>query len=448
MVNELPNAAPAPMNPAPTTMNLPDPISLNKILFVAALAWATSAGAQDAVMAAPQSKLTAPLLRVSGPPDQSRPADPSGTIFQRGPFSLHPHLMARYIYGLGLPTNGGRHVASVITTQAPGLLVDIGKHWTLDYSPTWTSYTARALKDTVDQSFSLQGAGEVQGLAVNFSENYAKSSPILIETGGQTPQRTWATQLGASTRIGNKTTFQTSASLNERYGEIIPDTRDWATMNWLTMQYSTRTQIGLGLGAGYSDIVGQPDATNERYLGRFNWNPTDKLKLALDGGVEVRHSRAAAAKDRHNPILTASLAYQPFPTTTLTLASARTVATAYFQNQVVEGSSWNLGLSQRLLEHFYLSAGYSHQVNDFQAITTVAPIVLPENPPIEPLPNAPIISRPGRSDRTESFNARLTTQIFGHWTVAASYQRSNNRSSQKGFTFNTTQFGLEVGCRY
>lgn len=436
------------MNPAPNTMKLPAPTTLTKTLFIAALAWATSAGAQDAVMAAPQTKLTAPVLRVPGPPDQSRPEDPSGVIFQRGPFSLHPHLMARYIYGLGLPTNGGRHVASVINTLAPGLLVDMGKHWTLDYSPTWTSYTARALKDTVSQSFNLRGAGEVQGLAVNFSENYAKSSPILIETGGQTPQRNWATQLGASTRIGNKTTFQTSASLNERYGEIIPDTRDWSTMNWLTMQYSTRTQIGLGVGAGYSDIVSQPDATNERYMGRFNWSPTDKLKLTVDGGVEARHSRASAAKDRRNPILTASLAYQPYPTTTIILASARTVTTAYFQNQLMKGANWNLNLEQRLLAHFYLSAGYTHQVNDFQSITTVAPIVLPEIPPVDPMPNAPLISRPGRSDRTESFNARLTTQLFGHWTVAASYQKSNNRSSEKGFTFNTTQFGLEVGCRF
>ena len=81
-------------------------------LTIGVLTWTTGTLAQDAVMAAPETKLTAPVLRNSAPAPQSQPADPSGAFFSLGPVSLHPHLLARYMYGMGLPTTDGRRVAS------------------------------------------------------------------------------------------------------------------------------------------------------------------------------------------------------------------------------------------------------------------------------------------------------------------------------------------------
>jgi hypothetical protein len=344
-----------------------------------------------------------------------------------------------------MPAPGGRHVASMIYTTAPGLGVDLGSRWTFDYTPLWTTYTARALEDTLDHSAQLSGVQRVGEWALQFSENYALSTPILFETGQQTKQTTWGTQLSASRTIGTKLAISSSASLNERYGESFPDTRDWSTMHWLTLRSGKQFETGLGFGAGYTDIVARPDGTNERYLGRINWNPTDKLKVALDGGLEVRHSRAAGAEDMRNPILNATLSYQPFTTTSVNLGAARTVTSSYFDRQVTVGSSWNIGLQQRLLGHFYLNAGYSQQDNSFDAgTTTLVPVVLPDAPPLDPV----IISQPGRSDRTEVISGSLTLQLFKRLGLSVTYQRSKNQSSQSAFGFTTTQYGFEVSCRY
>ena len=404
---------------------------------------------QEAVMTTPENAVVAPALRDPGAVSQSTPATLAGAFFTFGALSLHPHLVVRSVYGLGLPTEGGRHVASMINTQAPGLTVDAGRHWTIDYTPTWTTYTARALKDTVDHSASLQGTGKVQDWAVTWTEIYNASSPILIETGAQTAQRTWSSQLGASRGFSSGLTFSTNESLNERYAEISPDTRDWATMNWLTVRSAKRLEAGLGLGAGYSEIVGRPDGTNERYMGRLNWSPTDKLSIGVDGGMEARHSRASGSKDMRNPLLNGSLIYRPFLTTTLSVTAAKFVTNSYFDNQVSKGTSWNVTAQQRLLRHLYFSASYSRQRTEFESVTTFVPVlVIPEDPSTDPTVERLPISLPGRSDHTDSFNARLTTTLLKRLTLGVSCSRSRNRSSQTGFTFTTTQYGLELAYRY
>ena len=417
--------------------------ALRWVLAFAALVLTPRIMAQEAVVSTAEAELTAPVLRESLPQTQSKPTEPTGALFRWGPVNLHPHLLGRAVYGLGLPSKDGRHVASMIYTMAPGLQMDLGQSLSFDYTPTWITYTARAVDDTVDHSARMSGAWELQDWTVKISENYRKSSPLLIETGGQTPQRTWATKLEAGRSFGSGLGFQTTASLNELYSESFPDTRDWATMNWLTLRFTTHFETGLGLGAGYSDIVGEPDATNKRYMARLRWNPADKLSLDIDGGLEVRHSRAAAADDQNNPIYNATLLYRPFDVTQITLGGSSSVRTSYYQNQVTESNGWNLGVQQRLLEQFYLNVAYNHQETEFTAVSADAFVIPPSDPA-----NPNIVSLPGRSDQVDSFILRIYTTLLKHWNISATLARSKNRSNQANFTYNSAQYGFELSRRF
>jgi hypothetical protein len=410
---------------------------------LAALILTSDADAQETVVSTPEPVLTAPILRENTTLTLSAPSESTDAFFQFGPLSLHPHLLARAIYGIGLPAPGGRHVSSMIYTMAPGLQMDLGQSWSLDYTPTWTTYTARALKDTIGHSASFSGAWMMQEWAVQVSESYGQSSPLLIETGGQTPQRTWDTQLGATRNFGSGMAFQTLASLNERYGDSFPDTRDWATMNWLTLRFTPHFETGLGLGAGYSDIIGEPDATNERYMARIRWNPTFKLSLVIDAGLESRHSRAAEAVDQKNPTYKAALMYRPFDVTQISLGASNAVNTSYYQSQLTERNGWNLKIQQRLFESLYLSATYNHQETEFIAVSSAASTI----PPID-TSNPAIVSLPGRSDEVAAFSLRVYTILLKQWRIAATFAHSKNISSQSGFIHNSTQYGFELRRRF
>ena len=416
---------------------------------------ATGLSAQNAIMSLPQETAVAPSQRQPGPPPESRPASPIDTPFKLGDISVRPSLLYRYLNAEGLPV-GSRRVASEIQTVAPGLQIDLGQHWTINYAPTWTWYTARALRDTTDQALSIAGAVTADDWKFQFTENYGKASPTLIETAQQTDETTWRTSLGASRSFGSQVGVQLNASLNEHYGDVFPDTRQWSTQDWLTIKVTPQVEARFGPGAGYIDIVGRPDMTFEKYLARLNWKVSDKLDLGLEGGMENRHSRASAGKDLRNPVLDASLDYRPFTTTTLRMAYSRSVDATYFSDQVTKGSSWTIGLEQRLLGRLYLSANWSHAKSTYEAVTVVAPIVVPPEVPTEPAaePAADptvgilLLSLPGRADRIDLFNARLTVQFLQRLTFAATFQKSKNDSSQSGFSFTSKQYGFELSCRY
>ena len=380
-------------------------------------------------MSGPQEALTAPESRQ---PDllanQSRPLGPPVSPFNLGPVNLRPHLLYRYLHATGLPVSQGLQVATEINTFAPGLLLDIGQHWAVDYTPTWTYYTTPTMRDTHDHALSVRGATSYEDWGFEFSENYAKSSPTLIETAQQTDQVTWATRLGATYKYGANVTIQTIASLNELYTDISPDTRDWESMNWLTLQFNPQVEGALGLGLGYVDVVGSADLKYQQYLGRLNWHLSDKLKLGIQGGMDVRHSESASIGNVRNPLLQASLEYQLLDTTKLTLADARTVANSYFRDEVTDSSQWSVSLEQRLLGRLFLNTSYSHQRTSYTSVTTT--------------------TLSGRSDRVEAFNARLTLQLLRRLTIATVYQSSRNHSSLAGYNYSGTQYGLELGCRY
>lgn len=392
------------------------------------------------------------MLRKEEIPTESRPPDPADTPFKIGPLSFHPSVLARYTYALGLQSGDGRRVASVINTYTPALRVDLGEKWTFDYSPSWVSYTARGFTDTFDQSLNLAGATKIQEWGVQFSEGYSFSSPILLETGRQTPQRNWTTNLGAGRGFGTDWTFQTSLGLSERYAEITPDVRDWSTMNWIVSRALPKMEIGVGAGAGYSDVVGKKDSNNESYMGRFNWSIGEKLALGIDGGLQVTHSRGTGATTTRTPTANASLGYKPFKATSLSLGYTRSLKSSFIADQLSRSASWNLALQQRLLKRFFASVSYSRQTTTFVSVFANSPIAPAAEFGSEPeslsSPIGLVISPPGRSDIAESITLGLRTQFFERITFGLSFQHTENRSGVKRFESNSTQMSADVSCAY
>ena len=404
--------------------------------------------AQDTGTSAASSASVSNLLKGDGPKSQSTLGVPAGALFKFGPIALHTSLSSSYAFSQGLPVEGGKRVTSEVFTETAGLLVALGDRWSLNYTPSWTGYSAASLKDNLSHAIRLTGSLTVSEWGLQFSESYGFSNQILAETAQQTQQRTWAGNIGAGRAFGRGFNFSTSLGLNESYSESSPDVRDWSTMNWLTFHPFHRLVAGFGLGGGYSDIVGQPNSINARVMGRLNWIATDKLNLGIDGGVESRHARITGASDIHNPLLSANLSYNPFKVTTVTLSNARTVTNSLFKDQIKQSSLWSLALNQRLLGHLYASCAYTSSRSSFRAIlrnVAVTPIA-EENQETDP-PGLPV-SLPGRSDQSNSISVKLATQLFQRVAISTSFQNTKSESSQKGFEFSTKQFGVELSLSY
>jgi len=134
------------------------------------------------------------------------------------------------------------------------------------------------------------------------------------------------------------------------------------------------------------------------------------------------------------PIFAATIQYQPFDQTMLSVSASRSVSPASFQNQTAENTGITGDLNQRLLGKLYLDLSGGYNKTKYAASATGLST--------------------SRNDDVYSFNARLSCHPLKRGTVAMFYSYSNNSSSQSGFTsgsgfgYTSTQVGFEIGYRY
>lgn len=345
-----------------------------------------------------------------------------------GIFDWRPHLVYRLTYGDGIQATPGNAKKTVINEITPGFLLDIGNHWSLDYSPTLRYYSNHAFRDSLDHSAVLSGGAVWRDWFISGSQSYRTSSSTLAETGTQTDQETYATVFNASYRFNSK--LSTDLSLNQTFGssENYTSYKQWSTMDWLNYQVWPRFTISAGLGGGYLKMNVGPDSFFEQYQGRIQWRATDKLSLQINGGLEDRQFQSNGASDLIDPIFGASITYQPFEVTQLSLGADRNVSTSFFQNEVTENTSVHLSVNQRLLGHLYLTVGGGYR--NTKHVASVMGFSV------------------DRQDDNYYADARLSCTLRKHARVAIFYRHNENSSGQSLYTYTSEQGGFELGYHF
>jgi uncharacterized protein (PEP-CTERM system associated) len=172
-----------------------------------------------------------------------------------------------------------------------------------------------------------------------------------------------------------------------------------------------------------------PDMTFEQLQGRVNWRATDKISFQLHGGVEDRQILSGGAADLINPVFDATIQYQPFEHTKISLTGQRVVSASYLskQSQVTENTGVSAGLNQRLVKKFFLDLSGGYQaVKYISSSSSVA----------------------SRKDDYDYLNAQLSYAFLKRGTIAVFYQISRDDSSVQGYSFTSHQVGFQIGYRY
>jgi hypothetical protein len=128
------------------------------------------------------------------------------------------------------------------------------------------------------------------------------------------------------------------------------------------------------------------------------------------------------------PTYDLSFRYTPFEPTKLTLEVVRQVSPSLLTNESTRLTRENFTLSQRILKKFYLVGGIGNTGTDYL------------------LDGQSGIS--ARNDTQLTYSLKLSRPFAGRGTVSIFSYRSRNASSELGYGFTTTQFGLELSYRY
>ena len=382
-----------------------------------------------------------PMQVFAPPPDTASPVP-----LQWGPVTLHPHLNYQLSYGNGIQSSPGESHNTLVNQVSPGILFNLGDHWTLDYTPTLIFYSSSSFQNVVNQSVNL-GWGSAFGndWFLSGSQSYASSSDPQVQTAAQTDQETFATALNATYQFNQEMSLD--MGLNQTFDYVgnggsttnqlqnLANSKAWSTLEWLNYQFWPRFNAGLGVGFGYNQQDNSPDSIYQQYQGRVNWRATDKISFQLSGGLHNQQYLSGGASSLLTPVFGGTIQWQPFEQTRLTVSANRTVSNSSYQSQVTINTGVTVGLDQRLLGRLNLNLSGGYGTTEYQSSAAGAST--------------------SRNDDLYSFGARLSCPLLKRATVSVFYNYSNNASSQSGFAtagsgygFTSSQGGLEISYRY
>ena len=118
----------------------------------------------------------------SAPNAQEQPAQPFRYEF----LTLRPHIDYTALYANGILAAPGQPVNTVIQEISPGLRLDIGDHWVLDYTLTWMAYSSRYFQNTLNQNAKLTGGTSIGSWVLGLTQTYSKSAVPQAQTATQT----------------------------------------------------------------------------------------------------------------------------------------------------------------------------------------------------------------------------------------------------------------------
>ena len=348
--------------------------------------------------------------------------------FQWKSLTLRPHPFYQFLYADGVQAGTNQTANTTIQQISPGALLEMGSHWTLDYSPLWSVYSNNKFQNTFGQAVKLVGGTAYNDWVFGISQGYTDSSSPSVETATQTRQVTYNTAVNASYTMNSKMSLDLAAYQNFVSADQFSSYKEWLTLDWLNYQFWPRLNAAIGVGGGYDNEDASPDMTFEQFQGRVNWRATDKISFQLHGGVEDRQFLSGSAGNLINPVFDATIQYQPFEHTKISLTGQRVVSASYLQtNQVTENTSVSAGLNQRLLGKIFLDLSGGYQTVKYIASGT---------------------SASARTDDYDYLHAQLSCAFLKRGTIAAFYQINRNDSSQAGYSFTSHQVGFSIGFRY
>lgn len=416
--------------------------NLTRLVTLAAIASASAGAtpliAQTSVLTPPPAvSTTPPAFQQLGAGDPvANEADaqllgwlPKGLPFSYGPFTFRPHLSYGVQYGDGISSSPGKREKTAVHQISPGILINVGQKWVLDYTPTLRFYSSKAFEDGLDHQVAFSGGTEYRDWLLGLSQGYSKSSAPQIETADQNETESFNTSVSAFRQLNTKTSVNlglaqalsfTSGGYNSH--------KTWSTTDYLNYQFWPKFQGGAGVTLGYTDVDQGSDMTFEQPNLRLSFTPATKATFDIHGGLEVRQFLDTDADDLVNPVFGASIRYSPFDHTHLTLSADRSVSASYFNNQITEGTSVSLSLNQRLLGRLNLGLTGGYSTSDYLATD--------QNLDVK------------RSDDHYHFTSRLSTGFHKHGTVGVFYTYRKNQSDTSVYAFDSNMMGADVSYRW
>lgn len=349
--------------------------------------------------------------------------------FRWDQFVFRPHADYQFMDAQGILAAPGDRENTTIQQITPGILINLGPDWSLDYTATIGLYSNTNFGTEFDHSITLTGLTVYTDWIFEFLQGVVLSSSPLIETGGPTSEQTYTTAVTGH--------HEDSQYISEDLGVYqsiqdvggYEDMRGWSTIDWLNYAPQSHFDVGIGPGLGYNNADFGPDSFFEQLQARLDWRATDKLSFQLNGGIqETEFIGSEAAGNIFSPIYGGTIQYSPFAETQISAYANESLSPSVFVGEYTKNTSFGCTFSQRFFGQFYVNLNGTYGDADYVASAQ------------DVLAN--------RTDHLYGFTVRLSHAVLERGTASIFYEYSTDRSTFAGYTFTSNQYGAEINYSF
>ncbi len=395
------------------------------------------------------------------PPPDLVLSEPRQALLELGPVDFHARAATSFIYDdninlhdgptAGIGTGGKRAPTGgdFIFTFAPGLILSqpptleaTRTTWSLDYSPSFIYFLKNDGENSVDQDVRAKAGYALTKLTLGLSASYAKTAGGVVDVGSRVRQNNYGVATTARYEMTEKTFFQIDGSYRLTDYETLTDSQEWTVTPTVNYQISSKVTLGLGLTAGQLFVDQQSSAavgTNivivtrtepQTYIGptlKGSYRTTEKTDVSLSLGAEWRTYPDGGTAVR--PVFALAGGYRPFDGTAFSVEGHQRIE----NSAVISGANYTTtGVSgsvrQRLRERLSATFSATYDHSSYEPVS------------------ADVKTR--RADDYLLLRTGLEATLGRSWTVGVFYLYREDVSTDKNYSFQDNQVGLQAAWTY
>jgi hypothetical protein len=302
----------------------------------------------------------------------------------------------------------------------PFLDLGMGSAWIADYTAGFLRFLDHPDQDGVDQDFRTEARWSFARLVLGAQVRAESKLETNADIGTRLRRKGFTVGVDGRYGLTEKVAWDVGAfsSLQDRADFV--GSRETAVSTYLNWAYSPLTSFAPGMIFGRVDL---DEGMDQRYLRnvlrvRYEWS--EKTRLELIGGVEMRRIGSRGG-DQTNPILQMLIDYQWSPKTALRIEAHQRVEVSALDSQTgFTLAGFSMGLRHQLTDRWGLVLGGLVDSADYLPLG-------------------------GTPERTDLYTAVRGGVFYGLGTwgmIDLSYQWRRNDSNRGGSSFDNNQVEL------
>lgn len=210
----------------------------------------------------------------------------------------------------------------------PSIYLETGRKANMRFlwAPSVLRYARFKQYDTVNQTFLFSSRYRFNKLRLGMDASYITQSGLFLNSQGQAKQASVFARIFAEYPLTRKIDWSFSAEANGTDSDPGGQQFQGTLKTAIDYRYSPKTRVGVALETGRASGPGNL-TTFQAFLLRVIYNPTARLTISGEGGIQYRQSQSTSAgsSSTSSTVLNALIAYRATDKTAMSLRLTRSV---------------------------------------------------------------------------------------------------------------------------